>query len=78
MKSDTLIRRDGMKILADNLGMVEAERFIMLVQREPFDYTKWQEDLFEDMTLEEISASAAELRIRTTHERLNEGEYLRT
>ena len=64
MKTDTLIKNDGMKILMDNLGMVEAERFIMLIQREPFDYTKWQENLFEDMSLEEISERAAELRLR--------------
>lgn len=40
MKTDTVIRSEGMKILSDNLGMVEAERFVMLIQREPFDYTK--------------------------------------
>jgi len=60
MMPDTVIRSKGMKILSDNLGMVEAERFIMLVQREPFDYTKWQESLFEDMSIEEISEKAAE------------------
>jgi hypothetical protein len=27
----------GMEILAKNLGLVEAERFIMLIQKEPFD-----------------------------------------
>jgi len=64
MKTDTIIRSEGMEILAKNLGMVEAERFIMLIQREPFDYTKWQENLFEDMTIEEISKNAAEYRKR--------------
>ena len=64
MKADTVIKNEGMKILSDNLGMIEAERFIMLIQREPFDYTKWQEDLFEDMSIEEISEKAAELRLR--------------
>jgi hypothetical protein len=54
MKTDTLIRNEGMEILAQNLGLVEAERFIMLIQKEPFDYTKWQENLFENMTVEEI------------------------
>jgi hypothetical protein len=34
----------------------------MLIQREPFDYTKWQDDLFEEMTIEEISEKAALLR----------------
>jgi hypothetical protein len=63
MKTDTTIRNEGMEILAKHLGLVEAERFVMLIQREPFDYTKWQENLFEDMTVEEISKKAAEHRI---------------
>jgi phospholipid N-methyltransferase len=62
MKTDTLIRNEDMEILAKNLGLVEAERFIMLIQKEPFDYTKWQENLFENMTIEEISRNAAEYR----------------
>jgi hypothetical protein len=53
---------EGMEILAQNLGLVEAERFIMLIKKEPFDYTKWQENLFENMTVEEISKNAAEYR----------------
>ena len=40
MKSDTLIKTDGMRILADTLGIVEAERFITLMLREPFNYTE--------------------------------------
>jgi hypothetical protein len=62
MKTDTLIRNEGMEILSKNLGMVEAERFIMLIQKEPFDYTQWQENLFENMSVEEISRKAAEYR----------------
>jgi len=38
-------------------------------QREPFDYTKWQEGLFEDMSIEEISEKAAELRLRNASSR---------
>ena len=68
MKTDTVIRNDGMKVLLDNLGMIETERFIMLIQREPFDYTKWQENLFEDMSIEEISANAAEFRRKSNFE----------
>ncbi|GHT19139.1 hypothetical protein AGMMS4957_02740 [Bacteroidia bacterium] len=62
MKTDTLIRNEGMQVLLTGLGMVEAERFIMLIQQEPFDYTKWQENLFEDMSIEEISRKAASFR----------------
>ena len=62
MKADTFIKNEGMEILATHLGMVEAERFIMLMQKETFDYTKWQESLFENMTIEEISKKATEYR----------------
>jgi len=69
MIPDTVIRSEGMKILSENLGLVEAERFIMLIQRESFDYTKWQEDLFEDMSIEEISEKAAKLRLQNANSR---------
>ena len=62
MRTDTILRNEGTKVLMDNLGLVEAERFIMLIQREPFDYTKWQENLFEDLSIEEISQKAADYR----------------
>ena len=51
-----------MDTLIKNLGLVEAERFVMLIQKEPFDYTKWQKNLFKDMTIDEIYNNAAELR----------------
>jgi len=38
--------------------MVEAERFIALMAREPFDYTEWRRDKFDDVSLEELSAAA--------------------
>jgi hypothetical protein len=31
MKTDTLVRNEGMEILAQNLSLVDAERFIMLI-----------------------------------------------
>jgi hypothetical protein len=36
MKTDTLIRNEGMEILAKNWGLVDAERFIMLIQKRTF------------------------------------------
>jgi len=62
MRTDTLIRTEGMDTLIKNLGLIEAERFVMLIQKEPFDYTKWQKNLFKDMTIDEIYNNAAELR----------------
>jgi hypothetical protein len=37
----------------------------MLIQKETFDYTKWQENLFEDMSIEEIYKNASDLREKT-------------
>jgi len=54
MRSDTLIKSDGMRVLAENLGIIEAERFITLVLREPFDYTEWQRTLYGDMGVKEL------------------------
>ncbi|GHT88573.1 hypothetical protein FACS1894137_16950 [Spirochaetia bacterium] len=54
MKSDALIKSDGMRILADTLGIVEAERFITLMLREPFNYTDWQRTLYGDMSVKEL------------------------
>ena len=65
MKTDTILRIEGMKVLLTYLGMVEAERFVALLQREPFDYTKWQENLFDNMSIEQIHYNAANLRTKT-------------
>jgi hypothetical protein len=54
MRSDTLIKSDGMRVLAEHLGIVEAERFMTLVLREPFDYTEWQRDLYGNMNVQEL------------------------
>ena len=58
MRTDTVLRCDGMKILAQHLGIVEAERFVALIQREPFDYTEWRQNLFDDIPLEKFLENA--------------------
>ncbi len=50
--------------MLEHLGKVEAERFISLIIREPFDYTKWQKDLWKDKTVKEISEAATEYRMK--------------
>ena len=69
MKNDTLIRVEGMEVLMEKLGLVEAERFIMLIKKEPFDYTSWRrENLFKGKSFDEVYAEAAALRARTNAE----------
>ena len=54
-----------MSVLVENLGMVEAVRFIMLMNRESFDYTKWQEHLWEDKSVDEIHGAAKQFYEKT-------------
>lgn len=63
MISDTDIKVKGFKALSTALGEVEAERFISLILKEPFDYTQWQKKLFQDKSIEDISASAMGQRV---------------
>lgn len=65
MITDTEIRIRGLQILTEHLGDIEAERFIALIQREPFDYTKWRQGLDEDLSIEEISKRAMALKMKT-------------
>ena len=62
MLTDTTLKTEGMRILAENLGWVEAERFIALMLREPFDYTEWQRDLYKNVPLKDFLNSAMEFR----------------
>ena len=55
MMTDNEIKRVGFDALGKALGIVEAERFITLILREPRDYTKWRrEHLFPGMSVAEL------------------------
>ncbi len=58
MKTDTMIKQEGFQALKSKLDTVEVERFIVLINREKFDYTKWRKNLFENMTIDEIADKA--------------------
>jgi len=62
MRTDTQIRTEGLRALFNALGAVEAERFVALLLREPFDYTAWQRTLWPDKSVEEISEAAMAAR----------------
>ncbi|MGR3292644.1 MAG: hypothetical protein ACUZ9M_01350 [Candidatus Scalindua sp.] len=58
MKTDTMIKKEGFQALKEKLDPVEFERFIVIINREKFDYTKWRKNLFEDFSLEELESKA--------------------
>jgi len=60
--TDTILKQSIIKHLIENFGNVQTERFIALMIKEPFDYTKWQETLYEDITVEDLSKKAMENR----------------
>ena len=61
MKTDTVLKVEGMKILGDHLGLVDAERFLAVMAREPFDYTEWRQNLDEEVkNVRELSKKAME------------------
>ena len=50
----------GMNALKERLGIVEAERFITIILKEQFDYTKWQRTYFDAISDEDIRQGALE------------------
>jgi hypothetical protein len=62
MITDEQLKIEGLKALTEALGEVQAEKFIALIMRSPFDYTKWQKKLWTDRSVEDISDAAMALR----------------
>lgn len=61
------IMNRGMKCLMEQLGVVEAERFVATVIREKFDYTRWQRDYFAGKSPEEISQEAEKFELENPY-----------
>ncbi len=72
MITDNEIRVKGLQILTELLGDVDAGRFMALIQREPFDYTKWRQGLDEGLSIEEISQKAMALTMDSTEQSAGE------
>ena len=62
MITDTEIRAAGFRALVAARGDVQAEKFVALIQREPFDDTQWHRTLWPDKNIEEISQAAMKQR----------------
>ena len=67
MQSNTVLKNEGLRILAEQLGLVEAERFIALLRREPFDYTQWRQGLYRDVPLDDFLRNAQKYRDKITN-----------
>ncbi|CRI68153.1 conserved hypothetical protein [Thiocapsa sp. KS1] len=61
MTTEAEIRLRGMRALIEALGLVEAERFVVSINRERFDYTTWRQKGLPDLSIEQIAARANQL-----------------
>ena len=72
--TDSELKSKCFTILAEQVGSVEMERFIMLLNRDAFDYTEWRKhNLFQGETvdslcdqLERFQATKAEVNLTRT------------
>jgi hypothetical protein len=60
--TDEELRNQGMLVLIAALGEVQAERFISMLTRTPFDYTKWRASLWTDVSVDLLSRDAMQRR----------------
>jgi len=59
--TDTVLKSLAMEILVKNLGILDAERFIALILKEPFDYTEWRKaNLSDDIPVKTLNRQAIE------------------
>lgn len=68
MISDEEILERGMDCLMDNLGIIEAERFVSLVWKERDKYNKWKQE-YDKMSDEEWLAGLNEYAKQHSDER---------
>jgi hypothetical protein len=62
MRTDIEIRTAGIQTLLATLGDIEAERFLMLINREKFDYTQWRSQQWRTETVASLAVQARGLR----------------
>ncbi|MDX1961234.1 MAG: hypothetical protein SFU98_21875 [Leptospiraceae bacterium] len=58
MITDTELKVKAYRVLREKLNLVDVERFISLIQKDKFDYTKWRENILEDLSLDDLSSKA--------------------
>ena len=53
--TDSELKSKCFTILAEHVGNVEMERFVMLLNRDTFDYTEWRKtNLFQGKTVDSL------------------------
>ena len=64
MKTESEIRMQGMQALIGSLGLIEAERFLIAINQDKFNYTEWRRTGLPDLSIEQRAAQADELALQ--------------
>ena len=54
--SESELTAKCLNTLFDTVGPAEAERFVYIMNRDNFDYTEWQKNMFANETLDSLTA----------------------
>jgi hypothetical protein len=60
--SDVELKSRAIELLINQLGEVEAERFLSLINKETFDYSEWRKKLLIDLDVKTVSSLAMKYR----------------
>jgi len=60
MNNTVEIYDKGLACLIEKLGVVQTEKFIAVVKRENFDYTRWQREYFDSVPEGSFTSEASE------------------
>lgn len=58
MKTEAELRMEGMRALIGSLGLVEAERFLIAVSRDKFNYTEWRRQGLSQLSVEQFALAS--------------------
>ena len=47
MIDNTALANTCMQILCEHVGVINAEKFLVMIKRESFDYTEWQREHYD-------------------------------
>jgi len=58
MRTESEIRMQGMQALIGSLGLIEAERFLIAINQDKFNYTEWHRTGLPDISIDQIVIAA--------------------
>ena len=58
MRNEAVLRKTITQHLVEKFGVIETEIYLSSMARDPIDYTEWRRNMYDDMSVEELSSKA--------------------